>query len=542
MMDFLSEKLVASDYCDRLKQDMRRATVCRFLVAYVSSGGVRSIGQDELVRVLQHEDSFGVSSLTCSCGYHPLLDLQQDIGTSDIRLKYFMDPKLVKTDEPDEIVLFHSKLVYLCLPDEAKSVVYIGSHNWTNRALGPGRPRNAEASVRFESEFASEHLMGSGTSVASKVNQHLLTAYNKPVCLSATPDNKRTFEQWYEWSCKSAPPSPLKPCTIVLAVREHDGAEIDPARWADLVGKSVYVQVLDPGEGETFRQANDRILVMVWRTLSDLRAGDQPILLRCHLSTQNPGRTSTVRGTNQANTPIAGFSGVLFDPEQLAAHRSSRRGTPSSVQIWSRQDVEFYSFEFPTLFADSSSVDRGVQPPDQFLLEVDDVVFPAEGDLPENPKLLWTRESFAVASSAEKAKFMRIPGYCVPTELREEIMACLTRDFEIEEGHAKTLPVSEFDRSKEGRRVSAHPLHDTFIGHRVRQQKKEFYFKAKSGALIAEIDEPDAETEGDSQARLFREPLARVQRVFATPLDRLREEWSGTANQFRAETDKTENG
>jgi hypothetical protein len=62
--------------------------------------------------------------LTCACGYKPLLDLQRDIGDSTVRLKDFMDPMVTGTDEPEGIVLFHSKLVYLSIPGENKSVVY----------------------------------------------------------------------------------------------------------------------------------------------------------------------------------------------------------------------------------------------------------------------------------------------------------------------------------------------------------------------------------------------------------------------------------
>src|SRR5262245_10061194 len=130
-MEFISEQLVSSDYRDRLNADLQEATVCRFFVAYVSSEVIDAIGRSDLIRVLLEDRSFGVSSLTCSCGYQPLLTLQDEVGNQFSRLKYFMDPKVHHTDEPNDIVLFHSKLVYLFLPSQQKSVVYIGSHNWT---------------------------------------------------------------------------------------------------------------------------------------------------------------------------------------------------------------------------------------------------------------------------------------------------------------------------------------------------------------------------------------------------------------------------
>ncbi len=134
-MRLLSQKLVSLEYRDQLRMDLARAAVCRFLVGYVSADGLNAIGRHLLVRALRNERSFGVSSLTCACGYTPLLNLQDELGDGCVRLKYFMDPLVEGSDEPNEITLFHSKLVYLLLEREQKSVVYVGSHNWSGRAL-----------------------------------------------------------------------------------------------------------------------------------------------------------------------------------------------------------------------------------------------------------------------------------------------------------------------------------------------------------------------------------------------------------------------
>ena len=80
---------------------------------------------------------------------------------------------MLNQGEPSDIALFHSKLVYLYLARQNKSVVYLGSHNWTRRAFGPQGPRNAEASMRLEFDFVEDHLDGDGTSIASEVNRHL---------------------------------------------------------------------------------------------------------------------------------------------------------------------------------------------------------------------------------------------------------------------------------------------------------------------------------------------------------------------------------
>lgn len=107
-MKLLSEELVSLEYREHLQCDLAQATVCRFLVAYISNQGMDSIGRHLLNRALRDDRSFGVGSLTCSCRYEPLLRLQSELP--QLRLKYFMDPLVREDDEPSEVSLFHSKL------------------------------------------------------------------------------------------------------------------------------------------------------------------------------------------------------------------------------------------------------------------------------------------------------------------------------------------------------------------------------------------------------------------------------------------------
>src|SRR4051812_29269515 len=110
-MDLLSRQLVSDEYVISLRRDLQGASVCRFLVAYISWEGLDSIGKSALANALQAPQSFGVGSLSCSCGYEPLLHLQSLLRAP--RLKYFMDPLVRDEEEPFEISLLHSKIVYL---------------------------------------------------------------------------------------------------------------------------------------------------------------------------------------------------------------------------------------------------------------------------------------------------------------------------------------------------------------------------------------------------------------------------------------------
>ena len=206
-MKLISKELVSLEYRQQLQEDLQQTKVCRFLIAYVSLGGLESIGPQLLARALHHPLSFGVASLSCSCGYEPLLRLQRDL--SELRLKYFMDPIVKDPDEPDDLALFHSKLLYLTLERDNKAVIYIGSHNWTRRALGPTGPRNAEASLRFEVPLNPDDLAGTGPGLASQVNRHLLSAWEIPLCLPAQEANRSTFEEWYAKGCRRTVIPPL---------------------------------------------------------------------------------------------------------------------------------------------------------------------------------------------------------------------------------------------------------------------------------------------------------------------------------------------
>jgi hypothetical protein len=177
---------------------------------------------------------------------------------SEPRLKYFMDPLVLSGRESDELVLFHSKLVFLFLEAERKAVMYIGSHNWTRRAMGPSAPRNAEASLRVEITCAPRDLDGKGVSFASDVNHHLLDAYHLPVCFAAADRHLEAFEQWTQKACKRAPVLPLDSVIVVLAVHRTNGRAADQTEWQSLARRGIYFQVLNEEDGQTLGKAETK--------------------------------------------------------------------------------------------------------------------------------------------------------------------------------------------------------------------------------------------------------------------------------------------
>ena len=168
------------------------------------------------------------------------MNLKSALGSDNIRLKSFMDPMVSTQDEPIDVSLFHSKLVNLLLEKEQKSVIFIGSHNWSGRALGPMFPRN-EASVRLEFDFVTSDLDGIGNSIPAHVNRHLLDAWDAPACFPATDSFEPMFKEWMRKGCQQAPANPIKEATVILAICKKPPLSSD---WLGLQGCGIYVQLL----------------------------------------------------------------------------------------------------------------------------------------------------------------------------------------------------------------------------------------------------------------------------------------------------------
>ena len=533
-MQFLSKELVTLEYRQSLQRDLGQAKICRFLVAYVSGGGIDSINRPVLINALRDPRSFGVASLSCSCKYEPLLKLQDDLA--DVRLKYFMDPIVAESGEPSDIALFHSKLVYLYLPRQSKSVNYLGSHNWTRRALGPQGPRNAEASIRLEFDFEEGHLTGEGSSFASEVNQHLLSAWVAPLCLPATRSNEDTFDEWCSKACGGkASTIPMESNVVVLAVRKGTG----PADWASLTGSSIYMQILNEPEGELVgSKYMKQLMVMVWKSEADLQAGRQPVLLFCKVSSGIAGARSSVGGSNQARNPIQGFAAVIFDEDELGCRAQQQSEQRSRVSLWSGRNAEVYDFEFPTAHPGCEQVDRGVEPHHRYLLEVDSVVMPADGVIPPDAEMCWTADSLAMAKSKTSTRVEKSPGYYVDSETEQAMVHCLEETLLVDLEQAKVRPYSDVDRAKIGKRVSQHPLHETFLGSQLTEpsHRDAYYAEANKSAFIAELDV------GDDESLDLKDELKRLQKVFTTPVAELRESWRKNAAARRSKESETKTG
>lgn len=399
-----------------------------------------------------------------------------------------------------------------------------------------------EASLRFEVPLNPDDLTGTGPGLASQVNRHLLNAWEIPLCLPAQEANRSTFEEWYAKGCRRTVIPPLQDATIVLAVRHSTTSATSASDWLQLKDRGIYLQALDEQDGQTVWRCNDRLLVLVWSSVSALQTAQQPMILQCRVTTYNACPGSGMDSTNQSNNPVKGFQAVIFDATQLAGMRSGSRVRRLPVRIWSGRDVHVFDFVLPTPWTESPQVDAGVLPKYRFYLEVERVVFPAGGDFPVNPGLLWERVSFAVAESKDSAQFHDKPGFFVEAKLRDAMLDSLREVLLVQPEQAKVLPFSDYDRSKEGRRVSHHPLHETYIGKEAKEHREVFYGKTQPGALVAEIDHRSENDDRQPELMELLEALPRVQKVFTMPFrelfkiwEELARHWTARSRQRRAE-------
>ena len=451
---FFSDQLVGSEITDRLRDDIASCSMLRFLVAFISDAGINSLGASRLGQALSRNGSFGIASLSCIFGFKALLGLQNHISTPTSKLKYFLDPQVSQTHNDPSLVLLHSKLIYLQLENPKRSVVYIGSHNWTERAIGTSPPHNAEASIRLEMDFDPNYARGDGDSIAAQVNRHLLTAFNLPACIDAIESNQTIFEQWMQVCCGRSPHKKVEPTFIILAVLKDDFPDL--ARLEALSQNGIYLRTDDSGEA-LYNASHRRVILMLWLSSTDLINSEQPILIRCQRTSDNPDPlSSTIRSTNTSKSPSEGFGAAIYGG--------------ADIPIWSGRLVQVFDFEFQKGDTTAEQFDQGLEPATmRFHLDIEEIVFPI--DMQNYPNLgetaqkfaRWDRQSFAVAKRDSDLKYVSLAGYFVDPETEKEIAECYSDKFGISKDMAKVWPTSKTHDTTGGNFEVTHPLHETFL-------------------------------------------------------------------------------
>jgi len=529
-MQLLSPIPTTNAYLQLLRQDLQDAVVLRFVIAYVSDSGISSIGQELLAAALQQPDSFGVASLSCSCGFAPFVGLQALLEPQQDKLKYFVDPVVLDSDGDPDLTLVHSKMVYIVRPDN-RAVVYLGSHNWSGRALGPDAPRNAEASMRFEFDFDPSQLNGTGTDLPSEINRHLLQCFHLGASLPVRKDNIPIFADWFRARCEREKPLPLDEYAVVIGTCVTDGnASTYDHLWKAILtpGASIYLPCHVENEGQILRQRQDRVLLMAWTSTEALENSREPVLLFCKVTRQVAGKHSAFEGTSEGD--IENFDLVLRDPSQsVRVGEREGPGEPLTLELNNGQVFEYFELSSVPATVTAASIDGSAPPKYQNYLQVYEVLLPewlkqtadpraapARAQMATRPnQAVWSAANLALTTNRQVQPEVS-KNYRVPEETRVQIMTCFSDFFGLDEGRLRVRPVDPKVAPKELVRLAQSRLHYGYIGDSAMDDSDAFYAQVRPGRLAVDLEPMQQAPDEDEAVSI--EP--RVQQLFA---ERLRE-------------------
>ncbi len=529
-MKLLSPIPTSDAYLTQLRHDLQDARVLRFVIAYVSDGGLTSIGQELLVAALQQPESFGVASLSCSCGFEPFVGLQAMLEPQQGKLKYFVDPVVLDSDGDPDLSLVHSKIVYIVRPDN-RAVVYLGSHNWSGRALGPDAPRNAEASMRFEFDYDPSQLSGSGVDLPSEINRHLLQCFQLGASLPVDEDNIPVFKDWYRARCEREKPLPLDEYAVVIGacVTDSDASTYDHLWKAILTpGASIYLPCHVEDEGQLLRLRQDRVLLMAWTSKEALEDSKEPVLLFCKVTRQVAGKDSAFEGTSEGD--IENFDLVLRDPAQSArVDEGKPPGEPLTVDLHNGQVFEYFELSSVPVTVTAATIDGSAPPKYQNYLQVYQVLLPEWLTQTEDPRAaqvraematrsdqgVWTAAHLALATNRQVQPEVS-KNYRVPEEARKQIMGCFEQFFGLDEGDLRVRPIDPNVAPRELVRLAQSRLHYGYIGDTAKSDSDAFYARVRPGRLAADLAPMQQASEEEDAGSVE----ARVQQLYA---ERLRE-------------------
>ncbi len=524
---------VSTDYLELLQRDLDQALLIRFAVAYVSEAGIQVGGEDRLLAALEHPKSFGIATMDCGCGFWPFLKLQAKLDQEDPKLKYFFDPKLRKdrNEQSAPASLMHTKMVYLVRRDN-KAVVYIGSHNWSKRALGPkSRPRNAEASLRIELPATPGDLDGTGTGLGPDVNRHLTEINWWKLSLPAIPDNEPKFMEWSENACGGNSADALEDYSLVLCVAQQESMANQASIWRKFrdLGHGIYLQILREDDGPPVWSQSERIAVLVWPSLTAMKTSKLPLLLLCQSTNRFAGPESEIAGTSQGD--FQGFRAVLWDPKQHAA-LAKNKDLPDALSATARsgRKIEYFSFDLrpgPTVV---SQVDQSVVPRYRHYLQVQELILPdwlaserpadveieiQEGETPRRRERVW-RPGQVGFSSSRQVRMKKSPGYRVDRDQHLAMEECLRDVFKVQPTCAHLRPYSDPEDECVGLRLASHPVHEALIDDEAAVGRADRYRSLRRGSVV-----PAVAAQGGGAVSKKLALLERVSTAYAESLEKI---------------------
>jgi hypothetical protein len=374
--DVYHKTLTGKDYLRQLHKDIEECELLRFCIAFISPNGIEVIGMEKIAEALKNEGSFGLTSLACIFSHEHLIELQDLAGGQETeKLKVFFNLAKIPKDEP-LLSLLHSKIIYLVLPTEnekyKKSIVYIGSHNWTQYALCG---KNEEASIRFEFDYEPSHVTGEGTSIPAEINHHLLIAKGLISPMPAFERNKPFFEDWRRKKCgrggtgggnggENGDDGSTRMEEIILLIAVGDDTFTESS-LPKLKTNPLYLQVYSnyQEEGKLFHSIEQPVWILAWANQDSLHNGNPPMLFT--------GKCSTIidkaGGHNITEEGVKGFFWYMSDKED--------EDYPQKLLLKDGTELQYWSLSYNSALLSSSDVDKKEKKISfQFMIEVEGII------------------------------------------------------------------------------------------------------------------------------------------------------------------------
>ncbi|MEZ5012885.1 MAG: hypothetical protein R2794_01210 [Chitinophagales bacterium] len=316
----------------------------QFTIAYATEVLYRLENNMRLVQLFENDESFGITNVQCNIDLMWLFNLQRNFGDKSIKFKFFLN---LNPYDKNEYELLHTKLVLFKRADN-DYVIYIGSHNWSNRAFGLGSPRNMEGSIRIQGNV---NELNENNNLLQNIINHLNDAWNLVSCIPAIESNEKIYREWKKLVCKKETKEPgISNQEILFMNLVLDGEGI-----SQITSNSIYLAEYESSVGEVLNR-HQNVLLFVWSSVEDLELGQEPKLFFSEITTKN--QTLASGSQNIAEKPIDGFRFWTNRFQQVKIERFNL-----ALNFW---HVKYSQYELDNISIDSQ--DKNL-PMFRFLIE-----------------------------------------------------------------------------------------------------------------------------------------------------------------------------
>jgi hypothetical protein len=447
---FYNRYLTGQEFVLQMRDDLENALQLNFVVAYVNDLGVNYLGKKSFLRAMNKSGSYGVTSLACGFDFYDIIKLQNDITEKD-KLKLFMSLQK-ETGQDETQSLLHSKIVYLKIleGEQIKQVLYIGSHNWTGRALGANSNggNNAEASLRmvFNENDSNEILRDA--------KKHIELAWNLKSSFPANEINKSIFSDWIQLRCpkygRGLPTIQREPYTVLLCLTED--LEDDLISLNETPNHAAYLHIDLIEDSNKLNDQTQNVLLLIWQKPSDFENQILPVAIFCKINTIN--QTQINGGVNTQINPISGFD-ISLKAMEGATYTQNARGVEAN--FWN-----FKIYKEQISLTDLSFAGEALK---QVLLKVEKIIFPETYPVIGNQSHIYSDGELCFLNQIAPQP-QNISGIATGSiELNDAIKAEMVNNFNIQPTALTPKLIEIHGNPKSGYRLSKEPMNKLTIGN-----------------------------------------------------------------------------